>query len=299
MSRLKGDHIQVGRSFQLNDNKEREEQEAREIILQAEQQARLIIGQAKVQAARLLDSAKKEAETIVGQSEACREEARQQGYNEGAESGYEVGLLKAQEETVRLLEGAQSILESAYQAEKQVLKAFQENASTLIRHVAEKILHQALTDDPEALFKMVEGAMESLHLSSKVRVVVGAETLERIQKHSTKTGRALSQMTRFEFVGDSQLDHMEIYILSTEGNFNLTPAVQVEKLLTPLTRSLPIEPPGESSQTGATPEEILEALTMEDPINSSLPEASIPMSSEEIEAMLEDLSSPLEDEENS
>jgi hypothetical protein len=79
-----------------------------------------------------------------------------------------------------------------------------------------------------------------LHLTGRVRVVISPEALERIRNFSTRTDDTLELLDRMEFIADPSLELTEIFVLSQDGNFSLTPARQIERLVAPLVKHLPI-----------------------------------------------------------
>lgn len=240
MSRLSGDHVQLGDSFRLRDNDEKEKQLTEAYLQKAETAARSVLAQAKAQAAQILKNAELRAAEIIQTGQAQIEAVHQEAYEAGEQQGFQAGYAQAEVQTTELLQGAQAILESAYTAEKRVLKGFQRNALQLITYVCEKILNQSLQSDPQAILAMIDGAIESLHLTGKIRVVLGSETVETIRQHSEQTAVALEQLTRYELIADPQLGLQEIYLLSQEGNFCLTPQKQIDQLLQPIHQKLPL-----------------------------------------------------------
>lgn len=244
MPRLSGHHVQLGNAFQLAQHQDDHQERANVLLESAERQAQNIIDKAKQQARVLLDAANQKAAQIVAEGEAGKEAVLRQAYQEGEEAGYnkgyEEGYAQAEQETVRLLEGAQTVMEGAYLSKQRVLKGFRDSASAVISHLTTKVLNKTLELHPKLMIEMIDKAIESLHLTGRVKVVVSAEALENIKQFTARTDEALTQLTRFEFVPDPQLELSEIFITSQDGNFNLTPNAQIDALVKALTPELPI-----------------------------------------------------------
>lgn len=244
MSRLSGQRVQLGTAFRLDPNEDKQKEVVHEILLEAQSKAFSIVEQARNQAAQVLNNAQQQAKQLVQDAENQREEIMQQAYQTGETSGYEKGYAdgnqKAEEETVQLLSGANTILDGAYQAREKVLKSFRQSAGEVIRHLTERILHQALKADPQLLYTMVDSAIDSLHLTGRIRVVVSRDTLEVIRRFNAQTEKALAETPRFDFVADPNLGGDEIFVLSDDGNFTLTPEAQVTQLLAPIIKMLPV-----------------------------------------------------------
>lgn len=247
LTRLKGDTIQLGHILQLEPNQDRTREVANEIILAAESRAFSLMEKARQQAAQMLQEANQEAQQVVEEAKNRRAEiiqqAQRRGRRFGFEAGYKEGRAKAETETVEMLSGADAFVEASYTARTRVLKAFKTRAADIIRHIAEKILNQTLETHPDALVGMVDAAIDSLHLTGRIRLVVSTDMLEAIRQHSNKTEETLEQLSRFELTADPQLGLREVFILSDDGNYALSPESQVKELIAPLGKILPLDPP--------------------------------------------------------
>lgn len=219
------------------------EAEALQIIALARQDAetaaRTIIQQATEKADAAANALIAEAQA---QHDAVLEQARQDGFDSGFNKGYEDAINKVESETVELLETAQTIVNGAYQAEQVVLKNFQEDALELVRHVAEKVIHQQL-QQPEVLVEMVHNAVESLYMTGRVKVVLGQKYFEQMRTFTPKTAEMTERLKRFEWTGDLLMTQHEIHILSAEGAYSIGPEDQVTTLLKPLENQLPLAEP--------------------------------------------------------
>jgi len=257
LTRLKGDTIQLGHILQLEPNQDRTREVANEIILAAESRAFSLMEKARQQASQMLQEANQEAQQIVEEAKNRRAEiiqqAQRRGRRFGFEAGYKEGRAKAETETVEMLSGANAFVEASYTARSRVLKAFKTRAADIIRHIAEKILNQTLETHPEALVGMVDAAIDSLHLTGRIRLVVSTDMLEAIRQHSNKTEETLEQLSRFELTADPQLGLREVFILSDDGNYALSPESQVKELIAPLGKILPLDPPETELENEASP----------------------------------------------
>lgn len=244
-SRLQGANVHVGESFKINAMPDKQAEEVNRLILDAQEQARQILIQAQAQAKELLAASAQKAQEIEADAEARRDEVLNQafatGQEEGFQEGFKTGYAQAEQETVRMMEGAQSLLDGAYRSKELVLKSFKKDAGQIIQFICSKILKKAFQTDPSLMGDMIDEAIQSLRLTGRVRVVVCPEVMERIKQFSETTEDALDSLSRLELIADPSLDLSEIFILSQEGNFSLAPGKQVERLLTPILKKLPIE----------------------------------------------------------
>ncbi len=293
-SLLHGQQVRLGEAVQIKGDKERREQVEhslevmiREKLQDAEQKVQAMLAQASQQAQEIIEEAEKQAQALVqegqAQCEAIQNKAYIQGYEDGVEKGHAEAMAEVESETVSLLMGAQTMVEGALQAKQRVLQSFQQQALQLVIYVAQKVLHQELNASPEKLMTLIEEAVQALYLNGKIQVVVSAETLASIRQFSQTTEQALERMNRFEWVGDPKLTLDQVYVITEEARFELTPSVQAAQLLEPLAGQLPLSAENESDLEQA--EEVAdwrekeEAVISEDPFEGLLddpPDVSSP-----------------------
>jgi flagellar assembly protein FliH len=268
LSRFHGETVQIGQAFQvashsqtLHEAERKLEAQRQAVLRQAEAEAQQITQKARQEAAQVLQAAKAKAEALVSDASAQEESIRQEAYNQGNQAGYDAGyqdgLEQARSETLNMLESAQRILDTAYQAEQTVLTEFKPNAARLISHLTQKILKQALVDDPTLLFPMLEAAIDSLHVSGNVRAVVSETLLEHLRT-LPECGDALSRLTRLTLVSDPQLEVDQVFLVSHDGHFDLGLGSQLTQLMTMLKHKLPVEAPV-PAQEDPEPEEDAQA----------------------------------------
>lgn len=253
-----GEALEISGAHDRNEHIERTlERLKKDRLKQAERERQQILTRANEEAAELLEAAKQQAETLIQEAEAKREEVLNQGYQEGETAGYQKGYTdghqQAQEETVLLLESARTMLEGAYEAQHRVLRGFSQNAADLAAYITQKVLHRELHETPEGILNMVEEAVDALNLTGRIKIVLSVDALRFLKDYSRETASALETLNRFELEADPLLDLHEIYVLSEEGNFILTPQKQADELLAPLESHLEFPE--------IAPEEINEGIT--------------------------------------
>ncbi|MBY0403894.1 MAG: hypothetical protein K2X66_08340 [Cyanobacteria bacterium] len=261
MSRLSGRNILEGEAFQIQINQDKQKEVAHNMIVEAELRAQEIMEAAKNKARLLIEAAQKRAQALIEEGESQRESIMQQASEQGEASGfgkgYEQGFSQIQAETVELLEGARTILEGSYEAKNQILKASRRNMAEVIRYLSTRIFHQAIELNPVHLLNIVDEAVESLHLTGRVKIAVSPDCLENLRQFSPESQMALNRLTRLEFLTDKQLDMTEVFVLNQDGNFNLSIASQVSKLLQGIEKELPIPEVSEETVEEAFPEAVI------------------------------------------
>ena len=252
-TRVNRQSVQVGQTFAVEGAEDYREQIQKSIASQRDQAIRDLRNelnafreQAKAEVAaqvqQLIEEAQAKALHLVEQAEAQRDQICEDAYNQGEQAGfakgYDDGTARAEAETVELLQSARVVLHGAYQAKERILKRFEPDAIGLIQTLCRTILQKDLQETPEGLIEMTSRALEVLNLTGRVKVVVSQSTLKAIREYSSETQEALEELQRIEWIDDPQLGPTDIYVLSEEGHYILSPGTQLETLCAPLSKAL-------------------------------------------------------------
>jgi flagellar biosynthesis/type III secretory pathway protein FliH len=253
-NRFNGRQVNVGQAFFLDTlSQQRAHQEAeaaiaaelhrQELLRQVNAEVELLLSEAHQDAKNILDAATARAGEILNAAHAdqarIEAEAFERGQTAGFEKGYADGLSEIQQQTVDWLTCAQTLLNAAYDAERTVLRQFRPDAVALMQYVLTTLLKDTLDEElPRTLAALADAAADSLALSGRVRLVLNGEVLTVLRQASPEVQAALERLSRFEFVADPLIRPDVFYIVGAEGQFDLTPAQQVGRLLAPLKRHL-------------------------------------------------------------
>lgn len=259
--RLFGEQVAVGEPVRIQGDADlRREIEtslevlAKQRLIEAEDEANALLAKARSDAAVLLEKANAQARELLTQTNAQVDEIRNVAHEEGFKAGFQEGYADATEqverETVDLLRGANTLLDGAYQAEKLVLKQFEPQAMSMIRHLLHKILRREVADSPETLMAMVSQAVESLYMSGKVQVVISPLVIHELREYAASISDALGGMERFEFIADPGLDQFQIFIVGQEGCFDLSPLTQAEQVMAAIEPHLQLPSMADVSDAG-------------------------------------------------
>ncbi len=270
VSRLQGQQVNVGESFKINGEAEFRkhvesslEKLAKQRMLEAESRAEHLVDQASQEANRILSEARAEAEAMLRQARNEEEDIRKQAYEEGFQAGFEQGTRDATEqvvqEAVMMIQSAEALIDGACKAQHLVLKNFEKQALQIIQHICQRILGRELQDSPETLLYMLSQAVDSLHMTGRVKVVVSTQTLQTLQAYARENAEALESLKRLELVADAMLELNQVFVIGEEGSFDATPTSQLEQLMTPLHQSLNL--PRDTEQAQPSHEDPFEAIT--------------------------------------
>lgn len=286
MSRLSSSNVQVGNTFQVSSMPAQQAEIVTKMVLEAQEEARKLLLAAQSQAKQLLAASTQKAQEIEDEAEARLALACQEAEQAGFNKGYEEGYAQAEQETIRILEGAQTIMDGAYRSKALILKGFKKDAGQIIQFICTRILKKVFLTDPTLLLEMVDEAIQSLHLTGRVRVVVSPDILEHIRQFSDKTEEALDLLSRLELIPDPALQLGEIFILSQEGNFSLAPTKQIKRLIAPIIKNLPIDT---TLADQPSPPMTHEAQAVKTPPPPVMEDTIVPVQSQEQESLSEPL----------
>lgn len=239
--RLYGDAVSLGEPLHIQGDAELRqeihtslEMLAKQRLLEAEDDANALLLKAKKEAAALLEKANAQVKEMLAQANSQVDQIRDNAHEEGFKAGFQEGYADATEqvtqETVALLQGANTLVDGAYQAEKLVLKQFEKQAMAIISYLVKKIVRREMADSPETMMMMVHQAIESLYISGKVQVVVSPVIIQDLREFATATQTTLETMNRFEFIADAGLDPEQVFIIGQDGCFDLSPDTQLQQL---------------------------------------------------------------------
>ncbi|MDX2084814.1 MAG: hypothetical protein SFZ03_05435 [Candidatus Melainabacteria bacterium] len=261
MSRLDARNILVGGAYDLEALAEANRQAGEEALrqqmaafrqqqmAQAQQAANRIVADAREQAKReadtILQEARTRAETLLNRANEQRatweQEAYEQGQANGYHDGYEAGRAQAVVDTVDSLTEAQRVLDVAHQAQRRVLTHYRQDLSGLLSAIVHRVLGDTLAKQPvDALLALVDQAIDSLYLSGTVKVVVHPSVLETLRQTELATAEALERLNRLEWLTDASLLANQVFILSRDCLYDISPLAQADRLLEAVTPQLPV-----------------------------------------------------------
>ncbi len=243
MSRLNPNQIQLGDTVQVAGPTDREayirqtlERLRNEKITQAEAEVADILARAKAEAEALIAEAHQQAAGIVASGEDEKQQAYdegvQQGHTQGYEDGYREGREQAEDDTETLLLSSNILIERAYQAQHQILDNFTPQAATILKAILEQALHTTLNQYTNQHWEtLLTSILCELTESSQYRLVVSAEAYKQFKELSPRIAKAFDDGTRLVVDVDDQLAVHEMYVISDEGTVDISPGSQAEELL--------------------------------------------------------------------
>ncbi|MFP7494084.1 flagellar assembly protein FliH [Terribacillus saccharophilus] len=149
-------------------------------LQQERETSRQFIQDAKAEAEQILASARQAADEQRKQWESEKQELMEQAQLEGYQKGFEAGQQEGLHSYQEKLTEAQKLTELAQQDYKETVEASEDALLDLGLKLAEKIMHQKLTDEPESYLALVKGAISDWKERSDLRLYVHPESYELV-----------------------------------------------------------------------------------------------------------------------
>ena len=198
----------------------RENQQAKDIILDAQKKAKQIKLEAQ--------------EEIARASEAAREEGHAKGYSEGYNEGFEQGLKEGQTQGRAKYEGlikdAEQLKQQYLEDHKKLYKVSEENMLMLAIDIAQKIIGDALENDPKAYMELAYKALKLVKGQKKVQLRVSSEDFPEVMGNKDLLISRLEGIEDIHIVEDAFLDRGSCIIHTGNGIIDGSVETQMDEI---------------------------------------------------------------------
>lgn len=188
-----------------------------ELLEQARQEASALKRQAEEEANRILERARLEAVQRLEQAE-----------REGFDAGYRAGLDKGLDQAQAFVEQAREALAASREAYNRYIEEAEPKLLALVLEIAQKVVGQALTHDPELILSMLRQGIEAMGDERQFLLRVNPKLIAFVE--GTKQGLEREFGVEItEVIGDPSVS--EGAILETpSGQIDATVETQIENI---------------------------------------------------------------------
>jgi flagellar biosynthesis/type III secretory pathway protein FliH len=213
-------------------NKERAQREAETVLQQTALQQEALLEETRHQCEALLAEARAEGERLIAEAQTQVDAFRAEGFAEGRQA--------LELDALTTLESLEALSNEGFALKKSALQAFKPDAIGILKHVLHTLIGLQLDTDAEPFLEaLLQKAIESLHLTGAVRVVIHPKLQENIASFSKGLEEAFDGLQSLSFETDSGLLENQILVMGTKGVFDISPDQQVRRLLEPIEAMLP------------------------------------------------------------
>ncbi|WP_100399347.1 flagellar assembly protein FliH [Bacillus sp. FJAT-44742] len=218
--------------------------EKEKIISEALKEKERMIRQAHDEADRIQMAVSQEEESSKQRIQLAYEEAREKGFLEG----YEAGKQEGKEEYVTAVDDAKHLIQQAKQEYTRYLEEAEPVILNIALAVADRILYQALEEEPERWTDIVKKAVLEVKEQEEVTIFVPPSRFDQIQQQTEEIKELLSYSQMLRIYPDSQLDSGGCVIETSYGRLDASLDSQLKELKEQLVEVLK-EEAHESSRT--------------------------------------------------
>ncbi|MDO7788367.1 FliH/SctL family protein [Desulforamulus aquiferis] len=190
---------------------EEEELSPEELISLARREAEQLVDAARKQAEQIMKEAQKEAEL---QGHSIKEQARQQGWQEGIDS--------SEAEADQIREQARQVLGQAWEIHRQTIDKMEGEVVDLALAIARRVVMAQLSVEPGTVMEIVREAVESVKNRPLVNIYVSEMDLEIIEKDKNKLLQGLPGKVELNILADAKVQPGGCRIETDQGQVDAT-----------------------------------------------------------------------------
>lgn len=183
------------------------------------------------QAQSLLDAAKQEANQILEDAKLQAEHMREQAIEEGRQEGYEAGknqaLIELQKEKDRL----NSLDEERKRDYERQLSELEPQLVDVIADVVEKVFQIQFADQKNVLLYLVQNAILHADGCREFRIHIGEESYPYVSEHKAELTERVGEDLRLDIIEDAALLENQCLIETEAGVFDCSVGVEMENLI--------------------------------------------------------------------
>lgn len=196
-----------------------------------------VLEQKSAEAEEILEKANEQAketvETANQQAEAIRQQAQEEGYNQGLSEGRQ----QAQEELEELrrqIDDERKAMQEEYQ---QQLKELEPKLVDVIADVFEQVFRVQFDDKKEILIYLIQKTILEIEDAKEFQVKVGIDNYTFLEDHINEIREKVGQSVKIEIMADASMKDGQCVIETDSGVFDCGRDIQLENLIKAL-RSL-------------------------------------------------------------
>jgi flagellar biosynthesis/type III secretory pathway protein FliH len=189
--------------------------EASALIEAASHQAQQLVGEAGEHAKALVEDAATQVESI-----------NQQAHETGFQSGQDAGRHAIEQEMNEMLITMRGLVDMARAERHKIIETAEPEIVKLAMGIAERILHQQVSIDRDAVVEMTKAAMARLLDREIVTVRVNPADLERIQEHRDEL-LALGDVKNMRVIEDQRVDRGGVMLETEAGAVDARLSTQI------------------------------------------------------------------------
>lgn len=200
-------------------NNEQIQAEANQILEDANAQAEGILSSANAEAKEVLNNARSEAESI-------RQDAKQAGYDEGFNQGYEEAMQKASEAEAMLAQKEQQLMQSY----ENMINELEPQFVDAITRIYERVFHLNLSEKKEIVLFLLQDAIRGIDGGKNFLLHVSSADFQYVNENKETLEQLLAANCTLEIIEDMTLSETECFVEAEGGIFDCSLGTELENL---------------------------------------------------------------------
>lgn len=229
-------NIQVGQGYSVIGNTQDalDSQESKKELTKAQVKAQQLLQDALIQVEQTINNAQAEAAAILEQAKQdavnIQAKAQETGQKLGYDSGYQAGFNQSIEETQNILASAETVINGAYKAQKEILQNTEKEMLTLVVAIAKKVIQKELKMQKDIILKITEQAIKELKDREVVKIMVNPEIVGLMQKASPILQKKITGLEVIKIMEDKSIPVGGVIVESPTGKIDGQIDTQLEEI---------------------------------------------------------------------
>lgn len=228
--------VQYGQTYNIlaRETDDLNSPESKKELTKAQSEAQKMLQQALIQMEQTIQNAQQKAQEILNQAqmdaELIQQQAQEMGQQQGFDEGYQAGYNQAIQESLNIIEASETIINGAYQAQKEIMINSEREMIELITAIAKKIIHKELKTQPDIIIKLTESAIRELKDRDLVKVIVNPQNVEILQLAAQELKEKISSLEVIKIIEDRNIPMGGVIVESVSGKIDAQVDVQLEEI---------------------------------------------------------------------
>lgn len=197
------------------------------IALASHEAAMHLLQEARQKADQIVREAEQRAQAVLAQA---RERGYAEGHREGLEQGRQEGRAAGQAEWTEALAVAQRLIEAAHTYREQTVRATEAQIVALALQIAEKIIGDALAQQPELVQRVVTNALAHVLPNEDLHIRLHPRDAGAIQAAWAAAPPPAMAGHRWEVLADPDLQPGDVIIELPNGSVDARLRTQLERI---------------------------------------------------------------------
>jgi len=180
-------------------------EEADRIVRETEEMVVEILEKAGIEAKNVIGEAEEEAREIRLAAERDAELLRKKAEEEGYKNGWDKAMEEAQQRLEQARQQSEDIIEQAHNERLSILSSCESIIVNMAMEIAEKIVEQELTTNPDIITRLVHNIIDSMNTAETYKVLVNPEDYVNLAAEITERTFSPIGNENIQLIADSNV----------------------------------------------------------------------------------------------